>query len=177
MKRILPILFVGSCAFLGGGVVVTIGSRPPALAMAQSPSGSSAADGDLSKLSDRFEWVARRVSPAVVYVEATKPAKPANGKTNPVEESGSGVLIRIAGQPQTFVLTNNHVIARAAPEQVTITLSDGRLFKSARIGPIRNRTSPSCGWTARATFRPRRSATAIEPAWANGFWPSAVHLV
>jgi S1-C subfamily serine protease len=69
----------------------------------------------------------------VVYVEATKPAKPASGKQNPIEESGSGVLIRVEGQPQVFVLTNNHVISLAPPEQVTITLSDGRLFRPGRI--------------------------------------------
>jgi S1-C subfamily serine protease len=69
----------------------------------------------------------------VVYVEATKPAKPSSGKTSPVEESGSGVLIRIDGQPQTFVLTNNHVIAQTVPEQVTITMADGRLIRPARI--------------------------------------------
>jgi S1-C subfamily serine protease len=84
-------------------------------------------------VSDQFESVARKVSPAVVYVEATKPAKPASGKTSPIEESGSGVLVHLDGQVDTFVLTNNHVIAQAAPAQVTITLSDGRLFRSQRI--------------------------------------------
>jgi len=134
MRRVFPILFMGCCAFLGGGMAVKVGPRLPTLALGQPPSSATPASGtDLSKLSDRFEWVAHKVSPAVVYVEATKPARPASGKASPVEESGSGVLIRIDGQPQTFVLTNNHVIAQAAPEQVTITLGDGRLFRSARI--------------------------------------------
>lgn len=115
-------------------MAMLMGTRLPALAMAQSPSGTVPAAGtDLSKLSDQFEWVAGKVSPAVVYVEASKPAKAASGKTSPVEESGSGVLIRIDGQPQTFVLTNNHVIAPTAADQVTITLADGRLLRPTRI--------------------------------------------
>jgi S1-C subfamily serine protease len=134
MRRTLPIFFLGTCAFLGGAVAVTVEARLPTLAIAQSSTANGpVADSDLIKLSDRFEWVARRVSPAVVYVEASKPAKSASGKSKSVEESGSGVLIRVPGQPQTFVLTNNHVIAQAAPEQVTITLADGRLFRSGRI--------------------------------------------
>jgi S1-C subfamily serine protease len=134
MRQVFPLLFLGSCAFLGGAMAVTFGSRLPPSAIAQSSSGNALASGnDLSRLSDQFESVARRVSPAVVYIEASKPAKPASGKMNTSEESGSGVLIRIEGQPQTFVLTNHHVISQAGPEQVTITLSEGRLFKPARI--------------------------------------------
>ena len=134
MSRILTILFFGSCAFLGAQAAVMVGTRMPSLAMAQSTSGTMpVASTDLSKLSDQFEWVARKVAPAVVYVEASKPAKPANGKATPVEESGSGVLIRVDGQPQTFVLTNNHVVAQTAPHQVSITLADGQLFRPSRV--------------------------------------------
>src|SRR5438552_7392566 len=112
MSRVPLILFLGVCAFLGGEMAATIRPRLLPLALAQSPSGSTpATETDSNPLSDRFESVARKVSPSVVYVEATKPARPSSGKTSPVEESGSGVLIRIDGQPQTFVLTNNHVIA------------------------------------------------------------------
>jgi serine protease Do len=134
MNRVLTILFLGVCAFLGGKMAATIWPTLPPHAMAQSPSGKTpAAETDFNQLSDRFEWVARKVSPSVVYVEATKPAKPSSGKNNPVEESGSGVLIHLDGQPEIFVLTNNHVIAQTAPQQVTITLADGRLMKPARI--------------------------------------------
>jgi serine protease Do len=134
MKNILPILFVGSCAFLGGGMAVMLGPRftPPALAQT-TPGGVSAFESRLQLASDLFERVAARVSPAVVYVEATKPAKAASGKTSPVEESGSGVLIHLDGRLETFVLTNNHVIAQATPDQVTLTLGDGRLFRPQRI--------------------------------------------
>src|SRR5229473_1132119 len=92
MKRAILVFFIGSCAFLGGGTAVTFLPRlqPPVVAQSAS-SGPEAPISDVLKLSERFEFVARRVSPAVVYVEATKPARPAAGKVNPLEESGSGV--------------------------------------------------------------------------------------
>lgn len=134
MTRVLSVLFLGLCACLGGALAVLVGPRVGTIAFAQPPTSNIPASGsELIRLSDRFEWVARRVSPAVVYVEATKPSRAASGRATPVEESGSGVLIHIDGQAQTFVLTNNHVIAQAAPEQVMITSGDGRLFRPARI--------------------------------------------
>jgi S1-C subfamily serine protease len=85
------------------------------------------------KLGDRFEAVARKVSPAVVYVEATRPAATPSAKARATEESGSGVLIHVEGQRGVFVLTNNHVIAQAPPEQITINLADGRLFRPKQV--------------------------------------------
>jgi S1-C subfamily serine protease len=75
------------------------------------------------------------MAPAVVAVEASKPAtSTANGKTTkPVEESGSGVIVHLDGRPGFFVLTNNHVIAQARPEQISINLSDGRLLRPGRV--------------------------------------------
>ena len=85
-------------------------------------------------MSERFEAVARLVSPAVVYVEATKSSGPAAAnKTRSVEESGSGVIVRVSGQRNPLVLTNNHVIAQAAPEQIAINLADGRLLRPGRV--------------------------------------------
>jgi S1-C subfamily serine protease len=85
-------------------------------------------------VSDRFEAVARLVSPAVVYVEATKPgASTAGNKTRSVEESGSGLIIRVSGQPNFLVLTNNHVIAQATPDQIAVNLADGRLLRPGRV--------------------------------------------
>jgi serine protease Do len=133
MKRIGLVLFLGGCAFLGGEAAVTL-LRTAALA--QAPSGGLPPPvSDVLRLGDRFEAVARKASPGVVYVEATKPARPsaATGKSTPLEESGSGVLTRLDGQRGVFVLTNNHVIAQAAPEQITINLADGRLFRPGRV--------------------------------------------
>src|SRR5205823_5744886 len=51
----------------------------------------------------------------------------------PVEESGSGVLIRADGQRGVLVLTNNHVVANATPAQITVSLADGRVLKPGYV--------------------------------------------
>jgi S1-C subfamily serine protease len=134
LRRTLLLVFVGGCAFFGGGVAVTLGPRLQALASAQQTSNTPLAAPltDVLKLSDQFETVARRVSPAVVYVEASKPSRPSS-KSAALEESGSGVLIRLEGQAPVFVLTNNHVIAQAPADQITVSLADARLLRPSRV--------------------------------------------
>jgi S1-C subfamily serine protease len=139
MKRVGLVLFVGCCAFLGGEAAVSLAPKLQAPVSAQPqpvvpPQPPPAPDP--VRTGERFEEVARKVSPAVVYVEAVKPARTAataSGKNHPTEESGSGVLIRLEGQRNVFVLTNNHVIAQATPEQITITVADGRLLRPGRV--------------------------------------------
>jgi S1-C subfamily serine protease len=132
MKRLLLSVFLGTCAFLGGVVGTALVARGIAPVTAQS-SASVGAPGAFSRVAEHFEAVARKVSPTVVAVEATKPAAAgAKGRTFE-EEAGSGVLIRAEGQPGILVLTNNHVISQAAPSQITVSLSDGRIFKPARV--------------------------------------------
>jgi S1-C subfamily serine protease len=139
MKRIFLVVFLGSCSFLGGATVLILFPRLTASAGAQSkpdPKYVPSSASDLLRLSDRFEAVSRKVSGAVVYVEATKPAQAnglSRGKKRPLEESGSGVLIKGEGQPGYLVLTNNHVIANASASQITINLADGRLLKPTRV--------------------------------------------
>jgi S1-C subfamily serine protease len=133
MKRAFITIVLGGSAFFGGSVALTLSSRLGSLVSAQPSDGLSPLSGDLLRLSDRFEVIARRVSPAVVYVEAVKPATASSGKARSVEESGSGVIIRIDGQAGWFVLTNNHVIAQARPDQITINAADGRLFHPSRV--------------------------------------------
>jgi S1-C subfamily serine protease len=154
MIRIATILFAGTCALAAGAAAVTV---PPLLilpATAQENGKSPAAAapqtaGDVATaLSDRFEAVARQVLPAVVAVEAVKPARTVAGsgaKSKPVEESGSGVIVlysdlggeasRASGRAANSycVLTNNHVVAQAPPDQITINLADGRIFKASRV--------------------------------------------
>ncbi|MSR32520.1 MAG: PDZ domain-containing protein [Gemmataceae bacterium] len=81
------------------------------------------------RLGDRFETVARKVGPAVVAVEAAKPGK--KGKS--VDESGSGVMIRVQGHAGVYVLTNNHVISQAQPSQITVTLHDNRILHPVQV--------------------------------------------
>jgi S1-C subfamily serine protease len=130
MKRVALVLFLGSCAFLGGALSACWSARflPPAVAQAPA--------GDLVRLGEQFQVVARKVSATVVAIEASKAAGPGSataGKGRPVEESGSGVLIRAEGQRGVLVLTNNHVVAHATPEQITVSLADGRLLRPGRV--------------------------------------------
>jgi S1-C subfamily serine protease len=136
MKRLVFVMFLGSCSFLGGAAVMTVFPRLSASAVAQS-SGENSGGGNnnLNRTSEHFENVARKVSPAVVYVEATKPPQPNNSssKKRALEETGSGVIVKVQGRPGYFVLTNNHVIEKARPNQITINLADGRLFRPSKI--------------------------------------------
>ncbi|HEV2949771.1 MAG TPA: trypsin-like peptidase domain-containing protein [Gemmataceae bacterium] len=137
MKRLQSILLFGVCALVGGAAVFVIGPHWQTPAGAQttlSHPGSLASSSDILKIADRFEAVARLVSPSVVYVEATKPGgAAAPGKSRSVEESGSGVVIRVPSQRSSLVLTNNHVISQASPDQIAVNLADGRLLRPGRI--------------------------------------------
>jgi serine protease Do len=97
------------------------------------PTVSSGAES-LAQISDRFESIVQRVLPAVVSVEAVKQAKStANGKARAVEETGSGVIIKLEGRQTYYVLTNNHVITQASQDHITIHLADGRILRPSRI--------------------------------------------
>jgi serine protease Do len=132
--------FLGACSCLGGMLAVTFGIHglSPAVAYPPSPQdGGRAASStlDAARIGERFEYVARKVSSAVVAVEAVKPA-PARGnssKSRSVDESGSGVLIRIARHSGVYVLTNNHVIQQAPADQITISLADNRILKPTKV--------------------------------------------
>lgn len=88
-------------------------------------------------LKQQTEWIERQsavlktvvklVSPSVVHVEADL----ADAAKSPVEESGSGVVLRRGDR--YFVLTNRHVIRNAAPEDIRITLRDRRWIRPRRI--------------------------------------------
>jgi S1-C subfamily serine protease len=115
---------------------VYFGSRavPPAVAQTNQQQPPPPATPDVLRLSEQFERVAKKVSPTVVAIDAVKPAKSTgNGKTKSVEESGSGVLIRIAGQRGVFALTNNHVVQQAPPEKINVTLADSHIVKAAQV--------------------------------------------
>ena len=134
LKRVFVAALLSGGAFSGGVAASWVLPRLELAALAQL--GSGGASGEMLKLSERFETVARKVAPAVVAVEAIKPATPSNGasgKNKPVEEAGSGVIIRTAGRRGLFVLTNNHVIADAKPSQISITLQDGRLLRPGYV--------------------------------------------
>jgi hypothetical protein len=83
MRHVCFYLGFCACAFLGGGAAVTIGPRLGAQANAQSPVDNGGAGLDMMRLSERFEAIARKLSPAVVYVEATKPGKSTTASNKP----------------------------------------------------------------------------------------------
>jgi S1-C subfamily serine protease len=133
MKRVITILLLLGGAFAGGAMATAVSSRFMASALAQQPSNTTLTR-EVDRLGERFERVARKVAPAVVAVEAVKPPAPsANGKAKPVEESGSGVLIRVPGLRDVLALTNNHVVANAPVQQITVSLADGRLLRPAQV--------------------------------------------
>ncbi|HTU18989.1 MAG TPA: trypsin-like peptidase domain-containing protein [Gemmataceae bacterium] len=136
MRRVAMTCFLGACSCLGGMLAVTFGIHGLSPAVAQMNGPRSADAGlDAARIGGRFEYVARKVSPAVVAVEAVKqaPARGNPGKTRSVDESGSGVLIRVAGHPGVYVLTNNHVIQQAPANQITVSLADNRLLKPSKV--------------------------------------------
>jgi S1-C subfamily serine protease len=132
LTRTLYLALVCACAFLGGVAVHTVPPRMQIPAFAQAPADPGPPGKEVLALSDRFEAVARAVSPAVVAVEATRPPRPGVGK-KVSEDSGSGFLVRLEGRPGYFVLTNNHVVSDSRPDQITVHLADGRVFRPARV--------------------------------------------
>ncbi len=142
-KRALFVLFLGACATVGGSLVATLGPRLVIPAGAQVPATPAVvpvpspqpAPAELTALSDRFEAITRKVLPAVVAVEARRVTKSSfqGGKDRVVDESGSGVLVKLAGWTGTLVLTNNHVVTGARPDQITVHLADGRVLIPAKV--------------------------------------------
>jgi serine protease Do len=136
MRRVVQVVFVGACAFLGGLVAQISPRGAPMLAAPLSvPSARLVAvRSGPDAVSARFEEVARKVSPAVVAVDSTHPAAPVKGaRAKAVEESGSGVLVHLPGQREVFVITNNHVVQDVLPREITISLADGRIFRPDRV--------------------------------------------
>lgn len=85
-------------------------------------------------LADRFQLVIKRVSNSVVAVDAIKPPQSdASTKGKPIEESGSGVLVKFPGLSGVVAITNNHVVGAAEPAKVYVTLFDGRILQPDRI--------------------------------------------
>jgi serine protease Do len=153
-KHFASVVVLGACAFAGTFMAGLLGPRinPPIVAQVPGPANPvpqpipliasptppadqplGPAPAALVQLSERLEQVARRLLPAVVAIEAVKPAQPNVNKGLPVEDSGSGVLVPVEGRAVPVVLTNNHVVSGARPENVTISLSDGRIYKAAQI--------------------------------------------
>jgi serine protease Do len=130
---ILNLTVAGLCAFVGGGVGLFLAAQLEKPLVAQGPARATPVVTDLVAVADRFELVAARVAPAVVYVEATKSGSKSSGSGKVVEESGSGVMTRWPSRRDHLVLTNNHVVTGARPEQIIVQLADGRVLHPTRV--------------------------------------------
>ena len=87
----------------------------------------------LEAQSTAVKLVAKLMGPAVVHIEADIPpeANPAYNHNRHIEEAGSGVIIE--RNHHYYVLTNRHVVRKAAPPAIRINLSDGRLLHPDRV--------------------------------------------
>jgi S1-C subfamily serine protease len=135
MRRLFMLTFVGLSAAFGGAAAVNFGPRLMPQAFADTPGVRPAGSSlELSALTDRFEMVAQKWGPAVVSVEAVKHnGDSKDGKLRSVEDAGSGVMIAAESCRSAWVVTNNHVVTGAKPEQISILLHDGRLLRPSQI--------------------------------------------
>ena len=89
----------------------------------------------LEKQAAVLKTVVKLVGPTVVHVEADVSSRHTLqvqvGPARQVEESGSGVVIELAGK--SYVLTSRHVIAGAVPSGIKINLADGRRTYPERV--------------------------------------------
>ncbi len=123
----------GLCSFLGG-VVAELLARPQGLVAAHSPDAPDLEKSAATALAERFQATIRSVGPSVVAVDAIKPPQTdPTAKGKPVEESGSGVMVKLPGVAGVVAITNNHVVGSAEPGKVYVTLSDGRIVQPSRI--------------------------------------------
>jgi len=116
----------------------TTGNRPAAV-MGRGPMGSEGLN--------TFADIAERVTPGVVAVNTTRSVRPRANPRGRVPQGMEDFLEQFGGpQPRQqrgegsgfimsadgYIVTNNHVVADA--DQVSITLSDGRVFKAKVVG-------------------------------------------
>lgn len=139
MNTKLAVGVVSVAAFLGGAAADVLFRTTHSIA-AQGPplpAVPAAFAGETDKtqtLADRFQTVIRQTSPSVVSVDAVKPpASDPTAKGKVVEESGSGVLVKLRGISGVIAITNNHVVGAAEPGKVFVTLADGRILQPSRI--------------------------------------------
>ncbi len=142
-------LYGGATFFLGLGIASGLGWTRASLAMPvvdEKPALSADAIKPAADLSEAFVNIADVVTPAVVRIQARRPARVAASGENegmfrffgpegdqdatprPDFAGGSGFIMSADG----YILTNNHVVAGA--DQVTVYLRDRRYFEARIVG-------------------------------------------
>jgi serine protease Do len=102
-----------------------------ALAREQQYSDLAAEVALLEKQGNLLKKVVKLTIPTVVHIEAQHTDGDGQLQHKPVEDAGSGVIIRWTGK--FYVLTNRHVIKKSSLEHIRIKLFDGRHIHPTRI--------------------------------------------
>lgn len=85
----------------------------------------------LERQGNLLKRVVKLTIPTVVHIEAQHADSEGKLPHKPVEDAGSGVIIRWTGK--FYVLTNRHVIKKSSLERIRIKLFDGRHLHPTRI--------------------------------------------
>jgi len=135
MKRVFLLGCLSTCVlFVGTAIISPLQTPPLATAQTVPPARLTDAGEVAEQLGNHFESIVTKVGPAVVAVEAVKPAPSTDGKKRTtLEESGSGIIVRVPDQQFFLVLTNNHVVSGAKVDQITVQLADGRVFRPGKV--------------------------------------------
>ena len=88
---------------------------------------------DTPLTSEHFERVIETVSPNVVAVDVVRLKDDTSLPNQPLQESGSGVLVSLERFEGIYAVTNNHVIQTARPLDITVTLSDARILQPTQV--------------------------------------------
>ena len=86
---------------------------------------------DVVALSERFQLVSKKLAPAVVSIEARK-VSTSPGKKQ-LEDSGSGVIVKLDNRPGYYVFTNNHIVEGSTPQNIMLQLADGKLIQPKKL--------------------------------------------
>jgi len=86
---------------------------------------------EFEKQGSLLKRVVKLTIPTVVHIEAQHADSEGKLQHKPVEDAGSGVIIRFSNK--LYVLTNRHVIKKSSLDHIRIKLFDGRHLHPTRI--------------------------------------------
>jgi S1-C subfamily serine protease len=127
-NRVLPAIILGLAAMLAA----LLAQNQPADAQQNRPPPGGAQTTAPARAAPSLAPVLKKITPAVVSIETKFRAQDAKNRRRDARESGnvgSGVVF---DAKRGLIITNNHVIDRA--DDITVTLTDGRMFKAKRVG-------------------------------------------
>jgi S1-C subfamily serine protease len=127
--RVLPV--VAAC--LAAMLAALLAQAQPADAQQSRPRSGTAQSSAPARTAPSLAPVLKKITPAVVSIETkfrTQDTKNRRREARDVPGNvGSGVVF---DAKRGLIITNNHVIDRA--DDITVTFTDGRVFKAKRVG-------------------------------------------